>query len=187
VIDVHLRQSTPDPTETAEPARTGVGAWNDFMERLYVNRIGHWASRTISFPQLRKLIRGDIPWAPLGKPLAECKVVLLSTGGVHLQSDPPFNVNGDYTFRAIPKDVEPGELGIAHRAYDRTDALRDINQVFPIERLRELEAERVIGRLADEHYGFGLAPSAKKLVPSLKEVARLVAVADVDLALLVPA
>ncbi|MDE3076011.1 MAG: hypothetical protein KGJ86_11335 [Chloroflexota bacterium] len=157
------------------------------MEGLFVNRIGHWVSRTMSFPQLRRLTSGDFPWTPLRKPLSECTVTLISTGGVHLRTDPPFNVNGDTTFRVIPKNVPPGDLGIAHRAYDRADALRDINLLFPIERLRELEAERVIGRLADEHYGFGLAPSAKKLMPSLKEVARRVAAADVDLALLVPA
>ncbi len=63
----------------------------------------------------------------------------------------------------------------------------EINLVFPIERLRELEAEHVIGRLAENHYGFGLMGSAKKLMPSIKEVARRISESGVDLALLVPA
>ena len=67
------------------------------------------------------------------------------------------------------------------------DALRDINLVFPIERLRELEAEKVIGRLAEEHYGFGLMGSAKRLMPAIKEVARRISASSIDLALLVPA
>jgi D-proline reductase (dithiol) PrdB len=36
--------------------------------------------------------------------------------------------------------------------YDRTGFQRDINTVYPIDRLRELAAEGVIGSLADTHY-----------------------------------
>jgi D-proline reductase (dithiol) PrdB len=114
-------------------------------------------------------------------------VVLVSTAGVHLSNDRPFNINGDSTFRVIPKDALPGDLAISHQAYDRTDALRDINLVFPIERLRELADEHVIGQLAEDHYGFGLMGSAQKLMPSIKEVARHISESGVDLALLVPA
>src|SRR5262249_33221832 len=110
-----------------------------------------------------------------------------STGGVHLKSDPPFNLNGDPTYRVIPKEARPADLTISHQAYDRTDALRDINLVFPIERLRELESEHVIGRLAGQHYGFGLMGSARGLMPAIKEVGRRLSGAGVDLALLVPA
>lgn len=104
-----------------------------------------------------------------------------------MRSDHPFNLNGDPSFRVIPKNVQPVDLAISHEAYDRTDALRDINLVFPIERLRELESEHVIGHLAEQHYGFGLMGSAKKMQPAMREVARRISAADVDLALLVPA
>jgi D-proline reductase (dithiol) PrdB len=124
---------------------------------------------------------------PLRKSLSDSTVVLISTGGVHLRSDRPFNLNSDPTFRVIPKDAQPADLAISHQAYDKTDALRDINLVFPIERLRELEAEKVIGRLSEVHYGFGLMGSAKKLMPSIKEVARRISESGADLALLVPA
>lgn len=148
---------------------------------------GRWISRIIALPQLRKLVVGEIPWAPLRKALSDSTVVLISTGGVHVRGDRPFNLNGDPTFRTIPKDVPSGDLAISHQAYDRTDALRDINLVFPIERLRELAGERVIGRLAEDHYGFGLMGSAKRLLPAMKDVARRIAEPGVDLALLVPA
>ncbi len=149
--------------------------------------VGRWISKIIALPQLRRLAAGPIPWAPLKKPISECKVVLISTGGVHLSSDPPFNVDGDASYRVIPKDAHVTDLAITHQAYDKTDAVKDINLVFPIERIRELEEEGVIGRLADEHYGFGLMGSAKKLLPSLREVAKRISEACVDLALLVPA
>jgi D-proline reductase (dithiol) PrdB len=148
---------------------------------------GRWISRAIALPQLRKLAVGKVPWAPLRKPISECKIALISTGGVHLRSDRPFNVNGDPTFRIIAKDTRADALAISHQAYDKTDALKDINLVFPIERLRELEAEHVIGQLADEHYGFGLMGSARRLIPAMKEVAGRISESGVDLALLVPA
>jgi hypothetical protein len=59
--------------------------------------------------------------------------------------------------------------------------------VFPLQRLRELEAEGAIGRLAADNYGFGLSPDVRPLVESGKEVARRLKQAEVDLALFVPA
>jgi D-proline reductase (dithiol) PrdB len=175
-----------------EPVRTRAGRLNELWARWFSNtelggRFARWISRTISLPQLRRLTDEKIPWTPLRKPLSECTVVLITTGGVHLSGDKPFNLNSDSTFRVIPRNAQSSDLAISHQAYDRTDALKDINLVFPIERLRELEAKHVIGRLADEHYGFGLEGSAQKLVPSIKEVAQRISQAGVDLALLVPA
>jgi D-proline reductase (dithiol) PrdB len=190
------KQSMPSAEPSRSPAdgplRTRIGWLKELWARFLTNSalgagVGHLASKAISLPQLRRLAGGAIPWAPLKKPLSDSTVVLVSTGGVHLHSDRPFNLNSDSTFRVIPKGTQPGELAISHQAYDRTDALRDINLVFPIERLRELEDQQVIGRLAEVNYGFGLMGSAKRLMPSIKEVARRVSAAGVDLALLVPA
>jgi D-proline reductase (dithiol) PrdB len=174
------------------PARTRAGRLNELWARWLSNSalgavVGHWASKTIALPQLRRLAGAEVPWVPLRKSLSDSIVVLISTGGVHLRSDRPFNLNSDPTFRVIPKDAVPADLAISHQAYDRTDALKDINLVFPIERLRELEAEHVIGRLAEDHYGFGLMGSAEGLMPAIKEVARRIRASGVDLALLVPA
>jgi len=174
------------------PLRTRIGwlkeSWARFLSNTALGAaIGHFASKAISLPQLRRFASGAIPWSPLKKSISDSTVVLITTGGVHLRSDRPFNVNSDSSFRVIPDDTQPGDLAISHQAYDRTDALRDINLVFPIERLRQLEEERVIGRLAEQHYGFGLMGSAKRLMPSIKEVARRISESGVDLALLVPA
>ncbi len=179
-------------TQSHGPVRTHAGWLKEYWARFISNSnlgtaIGHWASRMIALPQLRRLAVGEVPWTPLRKSLSDSTVVLISTGGVHPRSDRPFNLNSDPTFRVIPTGVQPTDLAISHQAYDRTDALRDINLVFPIERLRELEAEGVIGRLAENHYGFGLMGSAKRLMPAIKEVARRISESGVDLALLVPA
>jgi D-proline reductase (dithiol) PrdB len=194
-----MRFKTLRPSTFQVPAPAGAERLREFLsDRVYNSavlagvipvgtRIGSWLGRMIALPQLRRLATGKIPWAPLRKPLSESTVVLISSGGVHLHRDRPFNINGDSTFRVIPRDARPADLAITHQAYDRTDALRDINLVFPIERLRELEDEGVIGRLAGDHYGFGLSGSARRLIPSFREVARRVGESGVDLVLLVPA
>ncbi|HVN71158.1 MAG TPA: glycine/sarcosine/betaine reductase selenoprotein B family protein [Desulfomonilia bacterium] len=99
----------------------------------------------------------DIPWAPVKKPLSESRVALVTTAGVHRKDQTPFNMhdtNGDPTFRKIERDTPVSDLTITHDYYDHTDADRDINIVFPVERLRELASKGLIGSLAQSHYGF---------------------------------
>jgi D-proline reductase (dithiol) PrdB len=191
-----IRQVAMDASRTSPardgPTRTPAPGLNEWFAGWISNTpsgasFGRWLSRTIARPQLRRLTTPQIPWTPFHKPLAQAVVTLVTTGGVHLRSDRTFNLDGDPTYRVIPKHARPGDLAISHQAYDRTDALRDINLVFPIERLRELERERVIGTLTAEHYGFGLMGSAKRLMPAIKEVAKRIAESHVDLVLLVPA
>src|SRR5258708_4742449 len=175
-------------------ARTG-SAINPLHERIlrWVSgsgrgqAFGRLLSRLIALPQLRHLTASEIPWTPLARPISEATVAIVTTSGVHLRRDKPFHLNSDSSFRVVPRETKAADLTITHQAYDRTDALRDINLVFPLERLRELEAEGVIGRVADEHFGFGLSGSAKALIAPGREVARRLADAHVDLVLLVPA
>ena len=79
---------------------------------------------------------------------------------------------------------------ITHDYYDHTDADRDINIVFPIERLREFEREGIIGQLADTHYGFMghiRGPHSETLArKSSPGVARRLKAAGVDAVLLAP-
>lgn len=151
--------------------------------------IGQLLGRTFGGQQLRRLRRtdGEIPWTPLRRPLTDATVALVSTSGVHLRSDPPFALSSDASYRVIPGEVEAAELQLTHRGYDRRDAALDINLVFPLPRLRELAAAGVIGRVAGEHFGFGLTVDGSELSAPGEEVAMRLAGAGVDLALLVPA
>jgi D-proline reductase (dithiol) PrdB len=130
------------------------------------------------------------PWTPIVKPLTESRVALISSGGVYRRDQPPFKPDkNDLTFREIPADTDVRELRISHDYYDHSDAERDVNCVFPIERMRELAAEGFIGGLAEVHFTFmgrifrktGLL---NEMIPGL--IARLKAL-GVDLAFLVPA
>ena len=97
-----------------------------------------------------------IPWTPLTKPLAESKIALITTAGVHYRDQSPFNMrdpNGDPSFRVIDSSRLISELMITHDYYDHSDADKDINIVFPIQRLVEFASEGVIGEVAKKHYG----------------------------------
>ncbi|HAG51865.1 MAG TPA: hypothetical protein DHU69_00715 [Deltaproteobacteria bacterium] len=98
-----------------------------------------------------------IPWTPLTKSIKDCKIAIVTTAGVHLKSQKPFDMhdkNGDPTYRDIPKDASKEQLTITHDYYDHKDADKDINIVFPIDRLKELKETGEIGDLADINFGF---------------------------------
>ena len=137
---------------------------------------------------------GKVPWTPQTKPLAECTVALVTTAGVHHTGQQPFDMNdsdGDPSFRELDGATIGSDFRITHDYYDHRDAERDLNIVFPLQRLEELRREGIIGGLARNHYGFmghitglHLAALTGKSAP---EVARRLRGADVDLVLLTPA
>lgn len=99
----------------------------------------------------------DTPWTSLLKELKDARVALVTTAGVHLKSQPPYDMarkDGDPTFRQIPSNTPINDLMITHNYYDHQDADQDINVVFPLDRLKELESEGVIGGIAPKHFSF---------------------------------
>lgn len=140
------------------------------------------------------LAHADTPWTPLRKAPGECAVALVTTAGVHVASDAPFDMGdrqGDPTFREIPSDVPASLLTVTHDYYDHRDADRDVNVVFPIDRLRELSGRGEIGRPAPFHYSFMGHVTGPHLATlrdaTSREVARRLGEAGVDLVLLSPA
>lgn len=137
---------------------------------------------------------GEMPWSEPRKPLREAVLALVTTGGLHLTTQEPFDMtdpDGDPTFREIPVEAPRESLAITHDYYDHRDAERDINLVYPTERLGEMVAAGALGGLHCAAYSFmghiG-GPHLKTLQQeSAPEVARRLADAKVDYALLVPA
>lgn len=174
---------------------TPMGRWRERLVRLtndkqWGKRFAYWVGKTTGSLQLRlKQLRpaDEIPWTPLRRPIAQATVAVIATGGVHLCRDEPFDLKAAPSFRAIPRTASRADLCITHATYDRRDASRDLNLVFPVERLLELEAAGVIGRVADIHYGFGFVQDPRDLLPLGRQVGKLLAQAGVDLAVLVPA
>ncbi|GHO42855.1 hypothetical protein KSX_10180 [Ktedonospora formicarum] len=79
---------------------------------------------------------------------------LVSTAGIHLREQEPYNVDGDNSWRLIPGNIQTEQLMVTHSHYDHQDADQDINCIFPLDRLRELAAEGIIGGVGDKHLGF---------------------------------
>ncbi len=126
--------------------------------RFFALLFSRFPSLTIKWLKKQRLDDyGPPPWVPLSKPLADCTVALVTTAGVHLQEDPPFNMadqDGDPSYRVIPRGTPQQRLIITHDYYDHRDADKDVNIVLPLERLEECAREREIGNVAPRHYSF---------------------------------
>ena len=122
-----------------------------------------------------------------GPPLRRRRVSIISTAGLHRRGDRPFEgMTGDY--RVIPGDIKASDLVITHVStnFDRTGFQQDWNIMFPLDRLRELAAEGIIGSVADYHYSFMGAADPALMEPAARNLAALLKGDQVDAALLVP-
>jgi len=140
------------------------------------------------YAHYRWVVNETVPWTALKKPIARCKLALMTSGGILYRDQPRFH-REDASYRRIPKDARNSELAVWHFGYPTADAEADPNCVFPLERLREFEADRVIGELSDPAFSFmGGVYSARKVRDELapKIVAELRA-ANVEAFYLVPA
>lgn len=121
-----------------------------------------------------------IPWTPLSKPLAECTVALLSSAGVALKGDAPFDQEGerqnpwwgDPSYRILPKDASEDDVRLYHMHIDPAYAEQDLDCLFPLQRLQEMEDSGRIGRTSPRHYsimGYILDPEEllSETVPAL--------------------
>jgi D-proline reductase (dithiol) PrdB len=84
----------------------------------------------------------------LRKPISRSTIGIFTSAGIQLRSDTPLAETNDLSYRLIDRAVPYSELTVAHQTPVRVWALEDLNVAFPRERLAELEAEGVIGRLA---------------------------------------
>lgn len=159
--------------------------------------ISHAVGQSVNFLASKAVSTNndDIPWAQFKKPLTGTCLALVSTAGFYREGDEPFDMDsmrGDAGLRIIPSKIDKEKLKIAHTHYSHARVKKDINVLFPTDRLAELVDANVIGRLATNFYSFGFGGdlvqefigkpdgSAHKLVQKLK--------ADkVDCVLMVPA
>ena len=121
---------------------------------------------------------GPTPWAEPKKATSAMRLALVTTAGLHFREDSVFGFS-DAGFRVIPAEQNANGLVMSHSSvnFDPTGFQEDVNLVFPIDRLRELEAEGKVGSVADLHYSFigaGLLPqsyekSVRALAGHLKE------------------
>lgn len=152
------------------------------MSDLHPDEAAHMRARAEALPE----IEAGAWITP--KPLAGSTVAIVSTAGFHRRSDPPFNV-GALDYRIVPDDVEWSDMVSTHIStnFDRSALQQDPNISFPLDRLRELASDGVIGGVSRWHYSFmGAMPRPDLYADTGEEVGRLLAADEVDVALLVP-
>jgi D-proline reductase (dithiol) PrdB len=93
-------------------------------------------------------------WTSVTKELKDMKIALATAAGVHLKSDVRFNLAGDFTYRIIPENAKTSDMMVSHGGYDNSDVNKDINCMFPLDRLKELKEEGIIKEVAPIHIGF---------------------------------
>jgi D-proline reductase (dithiol) PrdB len=98
-------------------------------------------------------VNHDTPFTPLPIPLSQARLAIVTTAGLHLRGDRPFTAN-DGSFRVIPSSAREAELVQSQTSigFERASQARDINVVFPIDRLRELVDRGRLGGIAASHY-----------------------------------
>ncbi|MEW6599860.1 MAG: glycine/sarcosine/betaine reductase selenoprotein B family protein [Nitrospirota bacterium] len=141
-------------------------------------------------PDFEFTVFNNSPVTPLSKPLNKCKLSIVTTGGIHLKNDIPFDLSlkdGDCTYRILPKEISLDEIAVSHKWYNHKFINKDINCVFPIDRMKEYVQKGVIHSISEEHLSFmgHIYFTAPLLKQSLK-AGRYLKKLGVDIAFLTP-
>jgi D-proline reductase (dithiol) PrdB len=133
------------------------------------------------------------PGARLRKPLCEARVAVVTTAAFFMPDQPPFDTSirgGDYSYRIIPVDTDLSTLNIAHRseAFDARGITSDKNVALPLDRLKSLAKDGIIGSVAPRHFSFmgSIAAPGRLIARTAPEVARMLVEDAADIVLLTP-
>ncbi|MDP9380560.1 MAG: glycine/betaine/sarcosine/D-proline family reductase selenoprotein B [Chloroflexota bacterium] len=155
-------------------------------------RPGLWVTINERYPSSMITKDDYVPLARLKRPLSESRLTFVSSAGVQPKGTMPFDVVhpvGDYSFRRVPSASRPSDLEIHQIKYPTVGANRDLNVIFPIERLQELAGEGRVGSLTPSFFSFiGYNMDPERLERTLAEdIAEAVVADGAEAALLAPA
>ncbi len=132
------------------------GTYDDwFQRRRALLEAKEWTEAMRDVPRLTDL-QPAIPRA-LRMPLSRAAVALVTSAGISQDGQPSVdgsNIEGDYTIRELDIDTPTSALHVWHTHFDTAAAQADINVVYPIDRLKELAGEGLIGRAASPAVSF---------------------------------
>jgi D-proline reductase (dithiol) PrdB len=179
--------------ESAKIWRTGGALLDNRLVATALHKTGALVNKLAAATMTPRL-NAEIPWTPLAVPLDQARVSMVSTAGLHLEGDTPFDIDakeGDVSFREIPSEVDGAYLRVSHTHYPHRYLNQDRNVVLPVDRLREL-ADGGVLRLARRLFSFGYSGTlTRQLIdPEDGTAHRLAAELQedgVDLVLLAPA
>jgi len=174
-------------SSTAVPRSKRASARLALWIQRYTPRLYQWISTRENHHW-----RSEVPFSPLEKPVQQCRVALVTSGGLVMDDQPPFDLadkKGDCSYRVIPGDAEPDRLVVSHMFYDSSNVEVDSGVMLPLAVLREFAEQGKVGSVAPRHFSFsGGIPDPSPLVSRYApEVAEALVSDEVDLAILTPA
>jgi D-proline reductase (dithiol) PrdB len=92
-------------------------------------------------------------FTPLGKPLSEATVAIVTSAALHRPDDERFTET-DTRYRTLDRADRDLVMGHWSPNFDHTGFQLDLDVVYPIDRLEELATDGVIGEVAPRHYAF---------------------------------
>jgi hypothetical protein len=132
-----------------------------------------------------ELSRYCVPFTPFRGKVEEASVCIVSTAAVRAKTDEPFDTEGDSTYRVIGSELSGADLTFDDTHYDHACAEKDMNCIFPIDRLRELALEKRIGGITERHFSMGFSSALRELrEKTIPELARAVDKTRPDIVLL---
>ncbi len=145
-------------------------------------------------------------FSPFEKKVADSTIGMLTSTGHFVEGDDPnpLNVEGmtqeeaidrvnDFlrekpVLSSIPKLVDKEDLRVRHGGYDISGALADPNVAFPLDIVKDLEANGDIGKLTDNLYSFIGACAQKPLISEVENNwLQMIKAEELDGIILVPA
>ena len=122
-----------------------------------------------------------------GPKLSERRMAIVSSAALIARGEAPFHF-GETGFRTVPADRPAGDILMSHVSinFDRSGFQRDINVAYPVDRMRELADEGVIGGLGSTNYTIMGASDPDGMGDTVDQIAGQLAQERIDSVLLVP-
>lgn len=166
---------------TSNPQASKIVDSYRFLDRLTQKLVQSWIGleRQPERPE-------EIPWTPLSRSLEDSTVALVSSAGLALKADRPFDQEGekrnpwwgDPSYRILPRTATAEDVALYHLHIHPRVVEQDLNTLLPLQRLLELEDSGEIGSSAARHYSFMgyilepevlLAESAPAIIRHMKQ------------------
>jgi hypothetical protein len=141
----------------------------------------NWQERSYSGTK-KNFTYDDGPFTTLADPISQSRVALMTSSGHFVAGDDPepfgvANMSQQEAIKrieefvkeapslsSIPMDTPQGQLRVRHGGYDIRSVQADPNVALPLEILRELHRDGIIGELSQQAYSFVGACAQKRLL-----------------------
>jgi D-proline reductase (dithiol) PrdB len=146
-----------------------------------VDHVNEWQVKSYAATK-KNFTYDDGPFQPLAKPVPQSRLALITSSGHFVAGDDPepFGVadmtqqeaikrieefvKEAPTLSSIPMDTSHPQLRVRHGGYDIRSAQADPNVALPLEILREMDGDGIIGELAQQAYSFVGACAQRRLL-----------------------